>query len=223
MSDLNIYQRMHAVMKAVSYVQKEEKKVNNMYTFVSHDAVTAKIRPALIENGIITVPRVTKWQQDGNRTECDMEVDFVNIDKPDERITVSMFGFGIDPSDKGPGKAISYAVKYALLKALSLETGDDPEKDHIAHEPGHKAAKLIGQNVEQAAAYENLPPESIAEIRKLAKQIETEFYEISIKSAVTRYAEVKAISNEDEINALWGFLDSKVRNGMKKFKEGVAA
>src|SRR5688572_5129635 len=119
---------MHQVMKAVSYVQKEEKMVNNQYRFVSHDAVTAKLRPHLIEAGVLVVPRVTKHSQDGNRTEVDIEVDFVNVEKPEDRITIPMFGFGIDPQDKGPGKAVSYAVKYALLKAFSLETGDDPER-----------------------------------------------------------------------------------------------
>jgi hypothetical protein len=37
-------------------------------------------------------------------------------------------GYGVDPQDKGPGKAISYGVKYALLKVLGLETGDDPDE-----------------------------------------------------------------------------------------------
>ena len=44
-------------------------------------------------------------------------------------IDVETFGFGIDDQDKGPGKAMSYAVKYALLKTLGLETGDDPDMD----------------------------------------------------------------------------------------------
>lgn len=167
---MNIYQRMHAVMGAVSYVQKEDKKVNGQYTFVSHDAVTAKLRPALIQHGIVTVPRVIKHTQDGNRTEVDIEVDFVNIDKPDERVTIPMFGFGIDPQDKGPGKAISYAVKYALLKAFSLETGDDPERDSIPHakpEPaktaqpdaaGKKALEECASLDELAAVWKGLAP-----------------------------------------------------------------
>lgn len=217
---VNIYQRMHRVMKAVSYVQKEDKKVNNQYTFVSHDAVTAKIRPALIENGIITVPRVVRWAQDGNRTEANVEVDFVNIDKPDEKITVPMFGFGIDPQDKGPGKAISYAVKYALLKAFSLETGDDPEKDAIDYKP---VVKNIAQNIDQEVALATVPPEVLGDIRREAKAIEGDFYTLSVKAAVERYNAFKGMANAEEIEALWSFLDSKVRNGMKRFKEGVAA
>lgn len=135
---MNIYQRMAAIMKTVGYVQKEEKKVNGQYTFVSHDAVTSKMRPALIEHGVLAVPTVKRHLQDGNRTEADVLVRFVNIDNPEDFIEIEMFGYGVDPQDKGPGKAISYAVKYALLKAFSLETGDDPERDNIAFEPPQK-------------------------------------------------------------------------------------
>ena len=35
MTDKNIHQRIAAVMEAVAYVQKEAKKVNNQYRFVS--------------------------------------------------------------------------------------------------------------------------------------------------------------------------------------------
>ena len=146
---MNIYQRMLKVMEAVSYVQKEEKKVNNQYTFVSHDAVTKKIRPELVKNGIVAIARVISHTQDGNRTEADVEVDFVNAEKPDEKVTISAFGYGIDPQDKGPGKAISYAVKYAYLKAFALETGDDPERDSIPHA---EAANEVAQVSEYEAA-----------------------------------------------------------------------
>jgi hypothetical protein len=142
---LNIYQRIAKVMQDISYVQKEDKKVNNQYTFVSHDAVTAALRPSFIKHGIVTVPRVTNVQMDGNRTTVFIEVDFVNIDTPDDRITVPVFGYGIDPQDKGPGKAMSYAVKYAYLKVFALETGDDPERDNIPHEP----APVLKLNAEQ--------------------------------------------------------------------------
>lgn len=138
MTEKNIYQRLHEVMKAVSYVQKGDKQVNNQYRFVSHDQVTGKIRPALIDNGVMSIPQNMRHSKDGNLTLIEMDVRFVNIDKPDDFIDVPTVGYGIDPQDKGVGKAISYAVKYALLKALSLETGDDPERDSIDHKPEDK-------------------------------------------------------------------------------------
>ena len=141
---LNIYQRILAVMDEVAYVQKEETKVNNQYTFVSHDAVSAVLHPVLVENGIVVIPSVHEWKQDGNRTEATVTVRFVNADKPDDFVEIQAFGFGIDGQDKGPGKAVSYATKYAMLKTFVLETGDDPERDNIDH-AGETAQKLADE------------------------------------------------------------------------------
>jgi hypothetical protein len=129
---LNLHQRMAAVMLEVTYIQKES-KAGMQYKIVSHDKVTAKCRPALLANGVIYYPIRCDTAQSGNRTECNMTVRFANIDDPQDFIDVESCGHGIDTQDKGPGKAQSYAVKYALLKALGLETGDDADHDSIEH------------------------------------------------------------------------------------------
>jgi hypothetical protein len=128
----NIHQRLAEVMRAVTYIQKEKKSGMN-YTITSHDAVTAKVRPALLDAGIVYYPTRCEHTHNGNRAECGMTIRFVNIDEPSDFFEVQTFGYGVDPQDKGPGKAMSYAVKYALLKALGLETGDDADHDSINH------------------------------------------------------------------------------------------
>jgi hypothetical protein len=130
----NIHQRLAEVMQAVTYIRKE-KKNGMLFSTVSHDAVTAKVRPALLNAGIVYYPVRCEHSHNGNRAECGMTVRFVNIDEPTDFFDVPTFGYGVDPQDKGPGKAMSYAVKYALLKALGLETGDDPDMDDIPHSP----------------------------------------------------------------------------------------
>jgi len=150
MSELNIYQRILKVMEEVTYIRKESRMVNNQYTFVSHDAVSAALHPVLVKHGIAVIPRVTNWAQDGNRTTVDIEVDYVNADKPDDRVTVPTFGFGIDPQDKGPGKAISYATKMNMLKTFVLETGDDPERDLVDHKS--ELAMLIEKHQDSIVA-----------------------------------------------------------------------
>lgn len=142
----NIYQRLHAVMQEVEYVQKEAKKVNNQYSFVSHDGVTAKVRPSFVKHGIVYHPVDLVQTVNGNRTEATFKVRFVNVDFPDDFVDVPTFGYGIDPQDKGPGKAMSYGVKYALLKTLGLETGDDPEREAIEHQPQNKAKETPQQS-----------------------------------------------------------------------------
>lgn len=124
---LNIAQRINAAMAEVDYIQKQKKQGMN-YTIVSHDAVTAKVRPILQGHGVVYYPRDLTVTQNGNRTEAVFTVRFENIDDRTDFIDVATFGFGVDAQDKGPGKAMSYGVKYALLKVLGLETGDDPDE-----------------------------------------------------------------------------------------------
>lgn len=156
----NIHQRLHAAMQAVKYIQKEQK--NGMkYTIVSHDAVTAKVRPQLVEQGIVYYPVSIHREQVGNRTEVDLVLRFVNIDDPADFIEVAGIGYGIDSQDKGPGKAVSYAVKYCLLKALGLETGDDPDVESIEHGPDPEAVRPI-------------TPEQAVELLGLISETETD-------------------------------------------------
>ena len=54
---------------------------------------------------------------------------FVNIDNPSEFIDIKTWGDGMDTGDKATGKAMTYADKYALLKAYKISTGDDPDKN----------------------------------------------------------------------------------------------
>jgi len=137
-SSLNLFQRMRNIMDDVKYIQKEDKKVNNQYTFVSHDAVTKLIHIALVKHGVVMLPSVVSHEregQNGMRTVATVDVTFVNVDDPQDRETITSVGYGIDNQDKGIGKAVSYAVKYAMLKAFCLETGDDPERDMTDFKP----------------------------------------------------------------------------------------
>lgn len=133
MSELNIYQRINAVMKKVDYLKKDTKVQG--YTALTHDAVTAAVRAHFLEIGIVlVVSQVHGVLQEKENPQAKMrmydakyEMSFVNIDSPDDKITMTVNSNAADNGDKAPGKAMSYAVKYALLKLLMIETGDNDE------------------------------------------------------------------------------------------------
>ena len=164
----NIYERILAVMDDLHYVQKENKKVNNQYSFVSIDGASRAIHPLLVKHGIAMIPSVAEFTIDGNRTTATVTVEFVNAQNPEERIVSTFVGFGIDNQDKGIGKAVSYATKYAILKTFVLETGDDPERDQIDYQTGfindleiESLSELIestGTDLEKFCAHYNLNP-----------------------------------------------------------------
>lgn len=124
----NIYQRILAIMEEVKYIKKTDKKVNGQYTYVAHDAIAAEFHSQFVKHGVVAIPTILELNQEGNRTTVKLQVEFVNADTPEDRFAVVYVGQGIDQGDKGAGKALSYAYKYALLKTFCLETGDnDPE------------------------------------------------------------------------------------------------
>lgn len=154
MTDRNIYQRLNAVREDVGYVRKDANVQG--YKAVTHDQVTAAARPSLMKHGVMMVPRQISSEtveagQTGRgasiiRYAGWYEFAFVNIDKPDDQVTVTIEAHANDHGDKAPGKAISYATKYALLKVLNIETGEDEES---RVEAAAKAAPMTAEQADQ--------------------------------------------------------------------------
>jgi len=144
MSELNIYQRINAVMQAVEYVQKDatvDTGGGRSYRAVSHDMVLAVLRQSMVANGIVTrVEQLSdaliqmrgpdpkaKDQYSQYFYSANYAIYFVNIDQPLDFVRLTINAHAQDSGDKAPGKAVSYAVKYAMLKTFGLETGENDE------------------------------------------------------------------------------------------------
>lgn len=137
----NIYQRVNAVRRAIGYVQKDKSVSTGKggsYKAVTHDMVTAMVRNPMIEHGIVCVPSIVSSETiqpppktDGTekqlRYEATYDFSFINEDNPEDKIVIRIQAHANDSGDKAPGKAISYAKKYAILKLFEIETGEDEE------------------------------------------------------------------------------------------------
>lgn len=205
---LTIHQRIHAVMMDTGHLEKDgEVKIGGGgYGYISHDAVTAHIRPSFINNGVMVIPTVDDTKKDGNRTELTVLTKFVNVDKPDDFIEVKTIGYGVDTSDKGPGKALSYAVKYAYLKVLMLNSADDIEASDVEHDPAD------GRQSETSAAMESV---------KQAREAAAKSLKLAIDGAST-LAELKDLkkANADTMEA---FPDVTTDYFLDQFKDREAA
>ena len=152
MDNKNIYQKMSAITEEINRVAKNLTVGvgKSAYRAVGEADVLAAVKPIEIKHGVYSYPvsreivetdvLTTTTEYDGKTTEnkrlfrrVKTVYRFVNIDNPVEYIDITTYGDGIDSGDKGCGKAMTYADKYALLKAYKIETGDDP--DHQASEP----------------------------------------------------------------------------------------
>lgn len=127
---LNIYQKINAVMQEVEYLSKDDhvKFGTTNYKAISEEKVTTAVRGSLVKNGLVLYPAEQEHLKEGNLSTVNVKYNLVNMDNPEESITIASSGTGVDTQDKGVGKAMTYAFKYALLRTFAIPTGEDPDK-----------------------------------------------------------------------------------------------
>ena len=138
---MKLLERINAVRKAISYIQKDKavSTGGGSYKAVTHDAVTAMVREHLVEHGIVSWPNlidssmVQPFQIEGEkvnkqwRYEATYDFTFANVEDATDCLVIRIQAHAMDNADKAPGKALSYAKKYAMLKLFEIETGEDEE------------------------------------------------------------------------------------------------
>lgn len=94
---------------------------------------------------------------------------------------------------------------------------------HAEEEPKAIVDKNNSPNkqVEREIASEGMLPEVREAIRREAKAIEKDFYEVSGKQGTTRWTAFEKDAGEQEVNLCWSFIDSKVRSGIKKILDST--
>lgn len=147
MENLNIYQRMSKITEKINRVAKNLRVGigQSQYKAVGEADVLAEVKPAEIEFGVYSYPihreviltdtltSTTEYKgEQKERITIFMRIKtiyrFVNIDNPEDFLEIETLGDGVDTQDKAPGKAMTYADKYAFLKAYKIETGEDPDQ-----------------------------------------------------------------------------------------------
>ena len=145
---MNIFEKMAAITAELQTVAKNltvEVSKNNKYKAVSERDILDAVKPIETKHGIYSYP-ASREILESNLLESESTYNgtttkkttfmtriktvyrFVNVEKPEEYIETITFAEGIDSQDKGSGKAMTYADKYALMKAYKISTGDDPDQ-----------------------------------------------------------------------------------------------
>ena len=186
---MNIYEKLSAITTELSTVAKnlEVGFGQNKYKAVGEADVLRAVKPleakykvysypvsrTIIESGTVENTN-SKGEVKKNLFErIEVVYRFVNIEKPEEYIDITSYGDGIDSQDKSVGKAMTYADKYALLKAYKIITGEDPDQNASEDLKGANTnkhtldarllaeAKRLGIELEKVATYLKKPVENL--------------------------------------------------------------
>lgn len=177
-NEMNIYQKLAKIRKNAEVIQKN--KAGYGYKYVTDDELLAKITGFMDKYGVSLIPSVTSGtmsvepytykktkqtkDRDGNpiwyeenvnevMVHGDMQYTWVNNDNPEEKIVVDwhLVGHQGDGSQSF-GSALTYSMRYFLLKYFSIATPDDDPDNWRSKQKAAEAAEskaIAAQFIEQ--------------------------------------------------------------------------
>ena len=133
---LNLRQKLAEVRRRIGYVQKRGHNERFNYSYVTATDIAGSVGDLLAELGVVVIPcledityeSATGPGETTRMARVVMAYTFSDVDSGEE-IIAKVAGQGHDPGDKAPYKAMTGALKYALLQSFLLATGDDPEDE----------------------------------------------------------------------------------------------
>ena len=139
-----VYEKIQQVMGSVNYLNKDgfvETGKGKGYKALTDEKVLGAVRPALVSAGLVILPVKMEQQRtdeqvkayDGstktNRiTDVSVTYRIINVEDPKDYVEVVSAGTGVDTQDKGIGKAMTYAKKYAILNIFLIPSGEDTDQ-----------------------------------------------------------------------------------------------
>jgi len=181
--ELNLREKFAEVRRRLGYVQKRGHNERHNYSYVTAADLAGSVGDILAELGVVVIPQLQSISTETPRSSSDriarvvMNYRFVDA-RSGEELTVRVPGEGADPGDKAPYKAMTGALKYALLQSFLLSTGDDPEDERA-----NSRAALGSERV--------ITPEQVRELQGLIEETGTElervlaYYRISALGEMT--------------------------------------
>lgn len=156
MSDLNIHQRIRAVMIDVRGVAKSQTNQHGGYKYAGHEALTDALRDRYVAHGIQRTASVVEHIRTGGLLQLLVEVTWINVDKPEDRYSVRILGESPPVTKSGAaspvqaGIALSYAVKNAEFKAFALTGDDTPNAEESDNQTPEVVMDLLDRYAEAA-------------------------------------------------------------------------
>lgn len=172
-----LFQKLLWVRQHIESLNKSDENKFHKFSFVSSTNCLSVVRPLLDQVGVLLVPRVTNTtlhfiKTDRGKgeqfTELCIEYKWIDVESKQELIC-EWYGQGSDSSEKGVGKALTYAEKYFFLKFFQIPT-DEADPDEAKGDNGNtrpqptrtdaQACELLAQNsaiVDDYLRHDSLP------------------------------------------------------------------
>lgn len=144
---MNIFKLIPLVMADIGSVSKDRRNEQQKYQFRGIEDMYKAAHPAFVKHGVFCVPEVLEHHIDvfersnefGKVTywrHAILKVKHQFYAEDGSHVDVITMGEGLDNSDKAVNKAMSGAMKYALIELFSTPTEDVEDADRTSPEAG---------------------------------------------------------------------------------------
>lgn len=133
------------------------------FRFRSIEDVMPHARKAMTEHGLVLIPEIVAREIEKRTTARGAVIHTVHLHlrltiasvADGSTLTASAWGEGADMGDKATSKAMTMALKSALLALLMVADHDDPDAttmEHTVHTPDHRPARRAAKSPEAQLA-----------------------------------------------------------------------
>ena len=170
---MTLRQKLGEVRRRIGYIQKRGYNERHDYYYVAAADIAGAVGDVLGELGVVVIPRLESityephapGRIDGVRVARVIMAYTFTDEISGEEVTARVAGEGLDVGDKASYKAMTGALKYALLQSFLLATGDDPEDEHAESRTAPGSERLI--TAEQACELQRLIEETGTELERV--------------------------------------------------------
>src|SRR3990167_1170760 len=145
-----IYAAIPKVMADVGAVAKTRKNQAQGYQFRGIDDIYHACQPAFVAHGVFVVPRVLTQEREERQTKNGGAMFYVRLTvehrffaSDGSSVECVTIGEAMDSGDKATNKAMSAAMKYALIETLAIPTEGDDDTENHSHEVAPKGAPPV--------------------------------------------------------------------------------
>jgi len=157
-----IFRAMPAIMKEVGHIEKSRQNPQQGYKFRGIDEVYEAVQLVLAKHGVCVIPFVQQQSREERATKSGggvltytiLTVDHTFYAEDGSSVVARTVGEAMDSGDKSSNKAMSAAMKYALLESLCIPTREakDTEEESPEPAPRQTASKMVNVPPEQKPA-----------------------------------------------------------------------
>jgi hypothetical protein len=127
-----IIEALNLAMQDVGLVSKDSVNSHHKYKFTSEAEIISAIRQPFMAHGLVLAPsnvEVLKLAESGKLYRYDLLVTYKCLHTSGESLDIVVAASGADSQDKALPKAMTMALKYALIQLMLVARGVDPDQD----------------------------------------------------------------------------------------------